>query len=61
MEVVQGTHPSPEPLVAFSGPGVSLCAALAAAAAGGQVVLTEPAWDCVRAAMVAHPGEEGEG
>lgn len=52
-------QPSPEPRVTYSGPGLALCTALAGATAGGQVVLTEAAWERVKSAVVAHPGGEG--
>lgn len=42
-----------------AGGGVELARALAQAAHGGQVVLSESAWASVRGLLVAHPGGWG--
>src|SRR5690242_10333093 len=53
--------PGPELSVTYAGVGPGLSHALALAVHGGQVVLTDAAWEHVKAAMVAHPGACGAG
>ncbi len=52
--------PLPEAPACYSGDGPALAAALAGCAHGGQIVLTEQAWEYVKPAMVAYPGARAD-
>jgi hypothetical protein len=53
---VEPDHPVSEEVVTFSGRALELSVALSRVARGGQVVLSERAWDAVKPVLHQHPG-----
>lgn len=49
-------HPVSEAPVTFSGPAVNFGLTLSRVARGGQVVLSEGAWEAVKPVLNQHPG-----
>jgi hypothetical protein len=46
----------PRKVMSFAGPGVTLPILLTYAGRGGQVILSERAWDAVKPVVTQHPG-----
>jgi hypothetical protein len=55
-QINKGGTTSPQARLSLKGPGVALAEALAAAALGGQVVLSHSGWEGIKATVVEHPG-----
>ena len=59
--VLDPAHPVAEAVVEYSGRGVALTWQLCEVAHGGQVVLSDQAWQGVKCIMVDHPGKWSPG
>ncbi len=55
--VQPAAQPVPELCVSYSGAGMAFATALSSCVHGGQVVLSESAWEQVKPTMVSHPGK----
>jgi hypothetical protein len=47
---------APRKMMCFAGPGVTLPLVLTYAGRGGQIILSEGAWDSVKPVVTQHPG-----